>query len=298
MTSIQARIAKQFLQLQPYAWAKGTIEEQRTRQEKLTRFIKLPKEINCQSFKIRGISAEWISCSTAKERVLLYLHGGAYNLGSINVHREYLARLALTTRLKVLAINYRLAPENPFPAALEDSLTSYHWLLKQGYDSSCIAIAGDSAGGGLTMSTLVSLRDAKDPLPACAVCISPWVDLTSQDQSAKAKTNNDPILNFDLLEVYANSYAVEYDKKLPLISPLYADLLGLPPLLIQGGTNEILLDQAIRIAENARSVGVNVTLETWEGMFHVFQILPFLSETQKSLDHISQFINSYTNQRR
>jgi monoterpene epsilon-lactone hydrolase len=292
MTSFQAKIAKKVLQIQPYGWAKGTVDEQRSRQEKTTRYVKIPKEIHCQPFKINDISAEWISCSPAVDGVILYLHGGAYSLGSINVHREYLARLALSTRVKVLAINYRLAPEHPFPAALEDSVTTYHWLLEQGYASSRIVIAGDSAGGGLTVSTLLSIRDAGDPLPACAICISPWLDLTFPGKSIKTKAINDSILNFDQLEIYAKYYAGDFDRNLPLISPAFADLKGLPPLLIHVGTNEILLGQAIQFVENARIFGVDVTLETWEGMFHVFQILSFLPETHKSLDQITTFIST------
>lgn len=296
MTSIQAKIAKIVLQLQPYSWAQGTVQEQRSRQEKSARFFKIPKEIQCQPFRINDISAEWISCSDAKDGMILYLHGGAYSLGSINIHREYLSRLALTTRQKVLAINYRLAPEHPFPAALEDSLMSYRWLLSQGTNPSRIVIAGDSAGGGLALSTLVSLRDAGDLLPACTVCISPWVDLTSRVKSANSRINIDPILNFKLLEMYAKYYAGDLQRNIPLISPVFADLKGLPPLLIHVGTNEILLDQATQILENARIAGVNVTLKTWEGMFHVFQLLAFLPETQYSLDHINQYIGSVFNQ--
>jgi len=292
MTSIQAKIAKTVLQLQPYSWAQGTVAEQRSRQERSARFFKIPKGVQCQPFRINDIAAEWISCSDAKDGVILYLHGGAYTLGSINVHREYLARLALTTRQKVLAINYRLAPEHPFPAALEDSLMTYRWLLAQGTKPSCIVLAGDSAGGGLTLSTLVSLRDAGDPLPACAVCLSPWVDLTSPVNSVKSRKGFDPILNFDLLEMYANYYAGDLERNLPLISPVFADLKGLPPLLIHAGTNEILHDQATQIMENARIAGVDVTLKTWEGMFHVFQIIGFVPETQKSLEQISQFITT------
>lgn len=296
MTSFQAIIAKKALQVQPYSWAKGTIEEQRSRLEKSTRFFKIPKEIRCQPVKINAIDVEWISCSTAKDAAILYLHGGAYALGSINVHREYLARLALSTQLKVLAINYRLAPEHPFPAALEDSVTAYRWLLSQGYDSTRIVIAGDSAGGGLTLSTLLSLRDTGEPLPVCAVCISPWVDLTLPDRTINTKAISDPFLNISLLENYSKYYAGEFERNLPLISPVFADLKGLPPLLFHVGTNEILMDQTIQITKNARAFGVDVTLEIWDGMFHVFQILPFLPETQRSLDHIATFITTNLNQ--
>jgi acetyl esterase/lipase len=189
-----------------------------------------------------------------------------------------------------------LAPEHPFPAALEDALMAYRWLLEQGTNSSHIVIAGDSAGGGLTLSSLVSLRDAGDLLPACAVCISPWVNLTLPVKPLNTRTSIDPILNFSLLEMYAKQYAGNLERNLPLISPLIADLNGLPPLLIHVGTNEILLDQATQITENAINAGVNVTLETWEGMFHAFQILPFLPETQKSLEQINKFISTNLDQ--
>jgi epsilon-lactone hydrolase len=295
MPSIQAVITRKVLQVQPYSWAKGSIDQQRSRQEKSTRFFRIPKEAHCQPVNINGIAAEWIRCPTSKNSVILYLHGGAYALGSINIHREYLSRLTLATQQKVLAINYRLAPEHPFPAALEDSLMAYRWLLSQGFDSSNMVIAGDSAGGGLTLSTLVSLRDAGDPLPACAVCISPWVDLTLSTKSIWTKAPDDPLLSSNILKVYSKYYAGDFETNLPLISPLFADLRGLPPLLIHVGTNEILLDEAIQISENARLAGVDLTLETWEGMFHVFQILSFIPETQRSLDNIAKFILNYQN---
>jgi monoterpene epsilon-lactone hydrolase len=290
MPSIQAIIARKMLQVQPYSWARGSIGEQRSRQEKSIRFFRIPKEVHCQSVNINGITAEWIICPTAKESVILYLHGGAYALGSINIHREYLSRLAMATQQKILAINYRLAPEFPFPAALEDSLMAYRWLLSQGFDSSKIVIAGDSAGGGLTLATLMSLLDSGDPLPACAVCISPWVDLTLSGKSIYTKAFVDPLLSSNLLKVYSKHYAGDFETNNPLISPLFADLKGLPPLSIHVGTNEILFDEAIQISENARLAGVDVTLEIWEGMFHVFQIIPVLPESKISFEHIAQFI--------
>lgn len=296
MTSIQAVIARLVLQVQPYSWAKGSIDEQRSRQEKSAGYFKLPKEIQCQPVDLNGIPAEWIACANPKAGAILYLHGGAYALGSIHVHREFLARLAAATQLKVLAINYRLAPENPFPAALEDAVAAYGWLLAQGLDPSQLVIAGDSAGGGLTLSTLVALRDAGERLPACAVCISPWVDLTLSGKSIQTKAGVDPMLSARILEVYAKLYAGSAKTTLPLISPLFADLKGLPPLLIHVGTHEILLDEAIQISKNARAAGVDVTLETWDGMFHVFQIIPFLPETQMSLGRIAGFVSRVQNQ--
>jgi monoterpene epsilon-lactone hydrolase len=293
MPSLQAKLMMTMLQFQPYGWAKGSIKEQRSKQEKSTRFFRIPKKINCLPINIHGVSAEWISCTNVKNGVILYLHGGAYALGSVSVHREYLSRFAIAAQRKILAINYRLAPEHPFPAALDDTLTAYRWLISQGIDSSEIVIAGDSAGGGLALSTLISLRDAGDSLPACAVCISPWTDLTLSGNSIQTNAVGDPILSPYILERYAKYYAGDLKTNLPLISPLFAALKGLPPLLIHVGTSEILLDDANRLFENAQLAGVDVNLETWEGMFHVFQIISFIPETKQCLDHIAGFISKY-----
>jgi acetyl esterase/lipase len=200
------------------------------------------------------------------------------------------ARLAVAAGIKALVINYRLAPEHPFPAALEDTIAAYGWLLAKGYDPLSIAIAGDSAGGGLAIAALVAVRDAGEALPAAAVCISPWVNLALSGDSIHQNASSDQILDRQSLAKYAGYYAGEHELTSPLISPLYANLEGLPPLLIQVGTHEILLDDATRLAENARQAGVDVTLETWDGMFHVFQIIPFVPETQQSIAHIAGFV--------
>lgn len=293
MPSNQAKIAKWILKLLRYSEVRGTIEQQRLRQENATRRFKIPRDIEVKPININGLSAMWFSVPEPENGVVLYLHGGAYALGSINSHREFLGRFACATRLEVLAINYRLAPEHPFPAALEDALCAYRWHLSQGRDSSSIVIAGDSAGGGLALGTMLALRDAGDPLPACGVCISPWVDLTLSSQSIQSKATVDPILNPDSLDGYARYYAGEYARDHDLISPLFADLAGLSPLLIHVGTEEILLDETLRIYENAKGAGVEVQLKTWEGLFHVFQIVPFLPETKASLDQIAKFIASH-----
>lgn len=290
MTSFQARIAKIVMQVQPYNWAKGTIAEQRARQENSTRFLKLQDDTLCQPVKINQIPAEWISCTRSNKGVILYLHGGAYTLGSINVHREFLTRLACATECKILAINYRLAPEHAFPAALEDSLEAYRWLLQQGFNPSQIIIAGDSAGGGLAVSTLVSLRDAGDPLPITAICFSPWLDLSLSGNSIQENAKSDPILNAALLNNYARYYCAGKETTTPLISPLYANLEGLPPIMLQVGSDEILLDDSVRFTEVAHKAGVDVTLKVWEGMFHVFQIVPFLPETPKAINQVAEFL--------
>ncbi len=288
MASIQAKIVAKALQHQDFDWAKGSIAEQRAKQEKNARLFKLSKDIIVDKRNINGIPAEFIATAGSKPGVILYLHGGAYALGSVSVHREFLSRLAKACQTKVLAIDYRLAPEHPFPAALEDTLGAYHWLISEGYDPASIVIAGDSAGGGLALAALLSLRDSNAPLPACAVCLSPWLNLSYTRETGN--NNNDPVLNPAILSTFAHLYAGQADPCSPLISPLFADLHGLPPMLIQAGTNEILIDEIEQLCEKARQSGVAVELDRWPGLFHVFQIVPILPETKRSLEKIAHFI--------
>ena len=191
---------------------------------------------------------------------------------------------------KSLIINYRLAPEHPYPAALEDANAAYLWLLEQGYKASQIILAGDSAGGGLVLAALVSLRDHHKSLPAGAVCISPWTDLALTGQSYQSKAGADCMLKLARIDNCAGLYAGDHDRKNPLISPLYADLHGLPPLLIQVGSDELLLDDAVQFAAKVKDAGGDVTLEIWNRMFHVFQIVPILPESKKALASIKRFI--------
>ncbi len=288
--SLLAKTIKKLLRRQFSGWSEGSIAEQRARQEKSSRFNRLPAGVHCSQLTANGVSAEWIEGPAADAGVILYLHGGAYALGSINGYREWIARLAVATHTRALAINYRLAPEHPFPAALEDTLSTYNWLLDQGVSPARIIVAGDSAGGGLTLAALLSLRDGSHSLPAAAVCISPWADLTLSGASMQSKASLDPILDPDSLQMYAGYYAGDHDLTAPLLSPTYADLAGLPPLLIQVGTDEILLDDARHLAERASEAGVDVTLEVWDEMFHVFQLISFLPETKKAVDQIAEFV--------
>ena len=289
--SFQSKVLKRLLHFQFSGWSDGPIAEQRARQERTSRFNRSPTDVRCREVSINGVAGEWIEASVADSGIILYLHGGAYALGSINVHREWIARLASSTHTRALAINYRLAPEHPFPAALDDTLSTYRWLLDQGTDPAQIFIAGDSAGGGLALATLLSLHDVGDPLPAGAICISPWTDLALSGASIQSNTKLDPILDPDSLQMYAGYYAGDQDLTLPLLSPLYADLTGLPPLLIQVGSDEILLDDARSLAGRAREAGVNVTLEVWDEMFHVFQLFSFLLKTtQMAVAQIVEFV--------
>jgi epsilon-lactone hydrolase len=243
-----------------------------------------------------GVSAEWIIPPGAEEtRVVLYLHGGGYVVGSINTHRDLMARIARAAGARALGIDYRLAPEHPFPAAVEDATAAYRWLVSHGTAPARIAIAGDSAGGGLTLDTLIALRDAGEPLPAAAACLSPWVDLQGIGASMTSKAAVDPFVQKEMIQFMAQQYLGDRDPRTPLAAPLYADLQGLPPLLIQVGTAEVLLDDATRIAERARAAGVEVSLEVWDDMIHVWQLFaPILPEGQQAIEHISAFIRAHT----
>jgi acetyl esterase/lipase len=185
--SLQAKIVKQLLRFRFSDWSQGSIEEQRARQVRSVSWNRLPADVVCRPVSAYGIGAEWIEEPGADAGVILYLHGGAYALGSIDTHREFVARLARTAGMRGLAIDYRLAPEHPYPAALEDATGAYDWLLAEGVAPSRIIIAGDSAGGGLALAALVALRDAGKPLPAGAVCISPWMDLALTGASIQTK---------------------------------------------------------------------------------------------------------------
>lgn len=291
--SLRNTLIKKLIAFLMSGWAEGTITEQRARQEKLSKYTRLPVDVQYHPVDAGGVEAEWIERAESNLGVILYLHGGAYALGSITGHREWIARLAQATRMRCLALNYRLAPEHPFPAALDDVAASYHWLLSQGVDPSHIILAGDSAGGGLALSTLVRLRDAGEQLPAGAVCLSPWTDLALTGASNHRKAKVDFILNRDTLQKYASYYVVQHNVANPWISPLYADLTGLPPLLIQAGSDEILLDDATRFAEKARAAGVNISLEIWDEMFHVFQLFSFLPETKQAISQIAAFASQH-----
>lgn len=195
----------------------------------------------------------------------------------------------------MLGLNYRLAPENPFPAAVDDAVAGYRWLLGQGYKPSKIAVAGDSAGGGLTVATLVAIREAGLPLPAAGVCQSPWVDLEGIGESMTTRAKVDPVVQREGLNGMAQGYLQGKDPRTPLAAPLYADLKGLPPLLIQVGDAETLLDDSNRLTERAKAAGVQVKIEVWPEMIHVWQLFAsFLPEGQQAVDVIGKFIAERT----
>jgi acetyl esterase/lipase len=262
--------------------------------ERMVGLLPLPADVVAEPVTASEVAAEWVSTPEADpERVVLYLHGGAYVVGSVRTHRDLAGRISRAAGARVLNVDYRLAPEHPHPAAVEDATAAYRWLLDAGHEPSRLAVAGDSAGGGLTVATLVALRDEDQPLPAAGVCLSPWVDLEGVGESMTTCAHLDPMVQREHLVRMARLYLGELDPRTPLAAPLYADLSGLPPLLIQVGTAETLLDDATRIAGRARQAGVEVTLDVWDDMIHVFQAFaPILPEGQEAIDRIGEYLRA------
>jgi monoterpene epsilon-lactone hydrolase len=238
-----------------------------------------------------GVQAEWFRRNDATEGpVILYLHGGGYGLGSLDTHRDLIARICRASRASALAVEYRLAPEHRFPAQLDDALSAYRWLVQQGTDPRKIVVAGESAGGGLTLALLVKLRDSGDLLPAAAVCLSPWVDLEGLGESVDKNDRYDYISRRALAQ-YRKRFVDDDNVRNPLAAPLYADLRRLPPMLVQVGSAEALLDDSRRIVDRAHSAGVDVTFRVWEDMIHVWQLFAFMvPQGSAAIDEIGAFI--------
>ncbi|MBX7257390.1 MAG: alpha/beta hydrolase [Candidatus Hydrogenedentes bacterium] len=242
-----------------------------------------------------GIPSEWIDAQgTRDDRILFFAHGGGYSLGSLRTHRRLASDLARAGGLRALSIAYRLAPEHRFPAAVEDCVAAYRWLLGTGIKPEKIVFAGDSAGGGLVLSTMLKLRDEGNPLPAAGVCISPWTDLAATGASVFGRASQDPILNPRDLHTFALRYLGDADPRTPLASPLYGDMRGLPPLLIHVGSAEILLDDSTRLASRARDAGVDVTLHVAEEMIHAWHYFAgLIPEGEQAIAEVGQFIRAH-----
>jgi epsilon-lactone hydrolase len=249
-----------------------------------------------------GLSAHWLdaggvaalrvaSAQSRSDRHVLYLHGGAYSFGSPSYYRMFMYRIAMATSSQVLCVKYRLAPEHPFPAALEDSVNAYRWLLDGGAEPSRIAIIGDSAGGGLAFATLLKLRDDGCALPAAAVALSPWTDLAFTGASNRVNALADPLLDADQAPVFARWYLAGADPRNPYASPLYGDLTGFPPTLIQVGSDEILRDDAVRMGDRLRDAGCAVEVEIWPRMPHVWQVFAaVVPEARHAVERIGAFV--------
>ena len=248
-------------------------------------FVKVTEAI------IEGMDSAWFDPKTSKSnKVFLYFHGGGYSTCSWQTHRSLIGRLSRESGMKTLAVNYRLAPQNPFPAAVEDSVKAYRFLL-QTYTPENIVIGGDSAGGGLCMATLLSIKQQDIAMPSRVMAMSPWLDLSVPSEELQQDFHNDPMLDGRAVKVWAERYLQTTHPHNPLASPVYGDLAGLPPMLIHVGEREMLLDDTVRFVERAREAGVEAHLQIWPSMVHVFQFLhTVLPEAKKSIEELGAFL--------
>ena len=272
-----------------------SVAEQRENFERGVAFFPVESDVVVQQTTVAGRPCEWLTPAGANsDYTLLFLHGGGYCIGSLNTHRGLASNIARAAGCRALNVDYRLAPEHPHPAAVDDAIAVYRALIDSGHRTDHIIIAGDSAGGGLTLATAISLRDAGLALPKALVCLSPWTDLTQTAESITSKAAIDPFLGVGELDAFADYYAGALDKRAHLISPHFADLHGLPPLLIHVGTREILLDDSTSLAEKARAAGVDVTLLVEQDMVHVWHMLSAITpEGQDGVVKAGKWIQSH-----
>jgi acetyl esterase/lipase len=250
-----------------------TLAERRERLDEIGSAYGVAPDIAFNAARIGGVESEWSAAPGSDgTRVLIFFHGGGYCSGSIRSHRSMASEAGRAAGIRALAVGYRLAPEHPYPAALQDAMAVYDALLADGVPARHVAVGGDSAGGNLTLALMLSLRDAGKPLPACGCLVSPWTDLAMTGATLASKASVDPIISKPYLQELADAYLAGTEPKLPLVSPLNADLTGLPPLLVQVGSAETLLDDAIRIAARAAADDVRVTLEVWPHMIHAWHL--------------------------
>lgn len=270
------------------------IEESRAKWEAFAATFHIAEDVRFAAVGAKGVEAEWITTpETDPSRVVVYLHGGGYNIGTIKSYRGLGSRLARASKARLLLVGYRLAPEAPCPAAVDDAVAAYRWLLEdQGIDPSRIVVGGDSAGAGLAISMAVVSRDAGLPAPSAIFAISPSTDLAKEGASITERAHLDPIISYESSMAHALRYVGPGgDLKNPLASPLYADLHGLPPLLILAGTHDTLFDDATRVADKARAAGVEVKLEVWEEMVHSWPLFAdLIPEGRAAIERVGAYV--------
>lgn len=295
MPSPQHEAVVAMLQAQPIPAEIPEPQVLRSMFEMMAAMFPVPEGVRQTRIDAGGVAAEWIEMpGSSAERIVLYLHGGGYVIGSIQTHRSLVARIARDAGARCLAVEYRLAPEHPFPAALDDALAAYRFLVGSGISPAQIVIAGDSAGGGLTLATLLALRDAGEPLPAGAVCLSPWTDLEGTGASHSDPSIDDPMINLPGLRAMGRLYGGNNVSE-ALVSPVHADYRGLPPLLVFVGTREMLLDDSRRVVAKAKEAGVDVTLVEREGLIHVWPMFgDSIPEAADAVEQIGQFVKART----
>jgi monoterpene epsilon-lactone hydrolase len=272
------------------------VTERRERLDALGQVYRTADDIRLEPADADGVPAEWsISPDADVDRVLLYLHGGGFSAGSIVSHRAMVTETGRAAQARTLAINYRRTPECPFPAALDDALKAYRWLLAQGITPRRIAVGGDSAGGGLTLAAMVSLRERNLPLPGCGWCISPWVDMEARGASYASNAAIDPMISREYILELAGWYLAGASPRTSLAAPVHADLAGLPPLLVQVGGAETLLDDSIQITARAAAADVRVTLEVWPHMIHAWPMFhQQLTDGRRAIAAAGSFIREAT----
>lgn len=303
MPSWQARAISTFIRLTIKRRPEGNEAEMvkylRSKLE-LSQFLRslITQPVDARPVSDGLVKGEWLQLTNNPRQTVYYLHGGGYVACSPRTHRPFTSALSRAANARVFALDYRLAPEHRFPAAVEDAVAGYRWLLDQGVDPQEIVIGGDSAGGGLTVATLIALRDAGEPLPRAAFVLSPWTDLAVTGRSIEANDKRDPMFYGEAIRRVAPIYFGDASPRDPLVSPIYADLSNLPPLLIYVSDTEVLLDDSTRLAERARQCGVNVDLRVWSNLPHVWPIFVAfkLPESFRALGEIAEFIQTASRQ--
>ncbi len=277
--------------------AEMPLEERRAIMDMNSDMFPVPEGVAVEPADLGGLKGEWsIPAGAGEAPVLLYFHGGGYLLGSSRSHRHLTSSLALASNARVLSVDYALAPEHPFPAGVRDGLASYRWLLDKGHAPEKIAIGGDSAGGGLTMATLLAARDEGLPMPGAAILISPWTDLTCDTGSYRSKADADPMITPQSIRETAATYLAGAAASDPLASPNLADLTGMPPMLIHVGSDEVLLDDSRDLEKRAVAADVDAEIEIWDGMIHVwhafYQMLP---EGEQAIERMGSYLSAKWN---
>lgn len=267
------------------------IEKHRQSQDHIGAMLSNTKTLHYHEINIDGIYGEWVSVNRAhmKKYVILHCHGGGYSTGSSMYARTLTSKLAVSVSMDVLCFDYRLAPEHPYPAATEDAMTVWNYLMLLGYGARDIILTGDSAGGNLALSLILKLKEEGRLLPRGLVLMSPWTDLTSSGESFETKAELDPVLNREYIDRMVKAYAEGLDLTDPLVSPLFGDFSGFPPTYIQVGANEILLSDSVRLKQAFTDTGVAVKLDVYPGMWHVFQMSP-AKAAKDAMDKVAEFI--------
>lgn len=297
MSSLSSLFVKRFISTTKYLFFKRgrPIQEYRDAMARFCNMVKLPEGVEYREVDCHGTKAVYVTPDNVdNENIILYFHGGGYAMGSIETHKPLVGRIAKASATKALLIDYRLAPENPYPNGLDDAIKSYRWLLNgEGYTNDKVIFAGDSAGGGMTVASMLRLKQEGQPLPLAGICLSPWLDLEATGKSATSKAKEDPMIDLQSVKEWALMYAPKEKLTDPLVSPLYGDLSGLPSLYLQVGSAELLLDDSTRLAEKAKNLGVEVEIEVWDDMIHVWQAFGnYIPESVPAIEKIGKFIRS------